>query len=255
MAHNASHTGFGIRKSGILIGCITAVLSTIAIADVAVTVGSSGYNDFFKRCDIKIETQRDAGIADTTVIYRVLGGAKGAQMCARQDNGGGCRGELEDYTCEDVTGIDVYAVTCEDADGALTNCGAISASAGDGLSVPVNLLRPAAPADTTIYAMLGGFDDFFDRCGFGLMYSSKPEVKKVELDFNVAHSGGVAECSFSLNGHGGTGSSCFDEDEFTCDAVEALNVTRMSCHDDAGETDCGSVGFSAAEPGLIKDSR
>ena len=248
------HSGV-VMIRGFFVACLVAAFSTVAVADVAIKVSSGGYNDFFKRCDIEVETERDAGMADATVIYRVLGGDKGAQICARQSNGGGCRGELENYNCEDVTGIDVYGVTCEDSNGAPTACGSVSASAGDGLSVPVKMLPAASPADTTIYTMIGGFDDFFDRCGMGFMFTSKPEITHVDLEFNVSHSGGVAECNYNLAGHGGTGSSCFGEEEFTCDAVDALNITKITCQDEAGEADCGSVSLSAAEAGLIRDAR
>jgi hypothetical protein len=107
----------------------------------------------------------------------------------------------------------------------------------------------------TIYATLGGRDDFFDRCGIGSMFSGQPDIGQLDLEIDVAHSGGVAKCSFNLFGHGGTGISCPGEEEFTCEAVQSLSVTNVTCHDDAGETECGSVGFSAAESGLISDIR
>lgn len=255
MAFYAAISGFNAKKWGACIGFIAAVCSASARADVAVTIDAEGYNEFFKRCDITVETQRDANIGETTVFYRSKGGEKGIQICARQDNGGGCRGELEKHTCEDITDIEVYGVSCEDTDGALVDCGAVSVKAGEGLSAQLKLLPPAAPSDMTIYATLGGFDDFFDRCGIGFMLSGQPDIGRVDLEFDVAHSGGVAECSFNLSGHGGTGISCLGEEEFTCEAVQSLNVTKVTCHDDVGETECGSVGFSTAESGLITDIR
>ena len=242
-------------KRGFLFASLLSAISAAAAADVTVTVNSEGYNDFFKRCDITVKTERDAGLADATVIYRILGGDKGVQMCARLSNSGGCRGELEEHDCDDVTGVDIYGVTCEAADGSNTDCGAVTVKAGDSLSVPVNVLPPAAPADTTVYALIGGFDDFFDRCGMGFMFTSKPEITHVDLEFNVSHSGGVAECNYNLANHYGTGSSCLGEEEFTCDAVDALNITKITCQDEAGEADCGTINFSSAEAGLIRDAR
>jgi hypothetical protein len=236
--------------------CLAAATFTTAVsADVAVTIRAEGYDDFFKRCKLDIGMQRSDNITESMIVYRIAAGDKGALMCTKEDYSSGCNGELENYTCEDVTGIDVYGAVCLDGNGARTDCGKVTAKKGGGLSAPVRMLPDPPAADTVVFGSLSGYDDFFDRCDMAFMYTSDPSVRRVDLELEVTHSGGKAECSWNFSAQGSSGSSCLGKDDFSCDAVSQITVKTVSCHANDEEVDCGSVAFSSAESGLLVDGR
>lgn len=237
-------------------GCVAiATFATAAFADVTVVVSSGGYDDFFERCKLDIEMQRSGAVADSTVIYRLAAGEKGASMCAKEDYSSGCNGELEKYTCEEVTGIDVYGMVCVDSNGARVDCGKISAKKGSGMSAPVNLVPNMPKADTVLFGSLAGYDDFFDRCDLAFMFSADPSIRRMDLELEVAHSGGTAQCGWNFSTQGSSGSGCTGESEFQCDAVSQIVIKKLSCHDNDNELDCGSIAFGSAEAGLLVDGR
>lgn len=156
--------------------CVAAATFTRAVsADVAVTIGAEGYDDFFKRCKLDIGMRRSDNIAESMIVYRIAAGDKGALMCTKEDYSSGCNGELENYTCDDVTDIDVYGAVCLDGNGARTDCGKVTAKKGGGLSAPVRMLPDPPAADTVVFGSLSGYDDLFRSLRDGLHVHERSE--------------------------------------------------------------------------------
>lgn len=238
--------------------CIaSSCVATAAISDVTVTVGIKGYNDFFKRCDLEIDAQAGGSVARASVIYRVLAGPAAGAMCEKAPNESGCRSS-DDFkpACEDISGVDVYHVKCSAENGAIIPCGKVSAKAGKGMSAPVSALpAPASVEGTLIFASLLGGPDYSDRCAVGMTYAARPEIDTVKVEYDIPVGADTARCSLNMGGMGGTGLSCLGADDFACDAVTKVNITKVICQSAGAETDCGPISLHAAEPGVFTDSR
>ncbi|MEM0987384.1 MAG: hypothetical protein AAGK00_00785 [Pseudomonadota bacterium] len=225
-----------------------------ALADVTVSIGSDGYNDFFDRCDIALSHQGYDG--DVGVIFRVIAGDKGRAICQSLDNSMTCRDSDDlEYTCEDISLIDVLDVSCA-RDGVMESCGPVSVTLGEGLSIPLTPFPGlgTATADVRVYGTVLGYDDFFEDCEMGFSYAGPPEVEVVEVRYDVNVPGGTASCVSSLSGAHGTGRSCSGGQEFQCDAVTSVVITEMTCSNDGNNIDCGEITFSTLDP-LFSDGR
>ena len=241
-----------------LLTCIALLFSGAASADVTLTVSSDGYSDFFKRCDVGFSHDGDAAVSEVGITYHVLAGAKGKMICQRTDNGRGCR-ETEglEFTCEDMTRIDVLDVACKGADGSATACGAVSVEAGEGISVPVEaaFMSESADTGTRIFATVLGYDDFFEDCEMGFAYQPLDRFDHVEIGYRVLAGAEPVNCTSTLSGFGGTGRSCASQQDYTCDQVTGVEITEVTCKKDDAEQDCGPVELRAIEKDLFKDAR
>lgn len=242
-----------IRRA--VLAAITAIFATHAAADMTLKIGIDEYDDFFKRCDLSF-TPSGADTDYVSVVYRVLVGDKGAAICHHEASSHACRDadDLE-YTCEEITRIDVFEASCNDGRDAY-DCGKVTVEP-DGLSIPVEAaFASGGDADTTrVYATVLGYDDFFDDCEMGFVYTARPEIKSVSLDYDVQVEGGPASCNTTLSGSGGTSRSCSGGIDYTCEAVSGVHITAVTCEDEDGETDCGPVELHAIEQGYFKDTR
>ena len=234
----------------------TAMASSAAVADVTITVGSDGYDDFFKRCDISVNPDGDP--APSMVTYFVDVGDKGVSLCQETRNGSACR-ETDDieYTCDDVRGVEVIGVTCRGDDGRTIPCGTISAKADASVAVPVTGRSDGGGSSdgVEIYATILGYDDFFDRCEIGTSYAADAHVDKVEMVFETTVAKGISTASVTLSGSGGTGASFSGVDEYTCADVQSVKMTSLTCFSDDAEIDCGTVRLQTVGTDLITDGR
>ena len=241
-----------------LLTCAALLFGSQAFGDVTLTVSSEGYDDFFKHCDIDFSHDQGDAISALEVTYHVLAGTKGKKICQQVENGFGCR-ESDDleYTCEDVSRIDVLDVICKDAGGAPTPCGTVAVQAGEGISVPVEAaaMSPDVDNDLRIFATVLGFDDFFDDCEMGFSYQPMSRFDHVEVGYEVMLQDEAISCTASLSRHSGTGRSCASMTDYTCDQVTGVEITEVTCEMDDAEQDCGAVELRAIEKGFFKDAR
>ena len=242
----------------ILFSCAALLFSGAASADVTLTVSSGGYNDFFMRCDIAFAHDGGDAISELEITYHLLVGDRGKMICQKLDSSGGCR-ETEDqeFTCEDMTRIDVLDVTCRGADGNAAACGSVAVQAGEGISVPVEAAFMAEGADTStrIFATVLGYDDFFEDCEMGFAYQPLDRFDHVEIGYEVLAGGEPVNCTSTLSSYSGTGRSCSSQQDYTCDQVTQVRIQEITCKKDDAEQDCGPVEIRAIEKDLFEDAR
>lgn len=245
--------------------CMRACLPTIviaclgagsALADASVTVDVKGYNDFFDRCDLDFATKAPGG-GEATVYYRILAGAKGGAVCEKAPYSSGCRSSDDlEYTCEDVSAVDVLHVQCTSDDGTPTPCGKVKAKAGKDMRAPVSSPPGAAAADgLRILATILGGRNYTGNCALGITYSGPKAIELVEMTYEVPVGGQTDRCTLNMGRTMSTGLSCLGADDYACNAVNKVNITGISCRTADGEADCGKVTIQAAEQGVFVDAR
>lgn len=232
----------------------SAAMTLTATADVEVTISSDGYDDFFNRCDLAFEHTGHDG--DIWVTYRIVAGDKGAAICQDKRNTFGCR-EADDleYTCEDITRFDVFDVTCIEGD-TTADCGAVTVIPGDGLPVPP-IPYPGLGSSSKgvkVFGTVLGYDDFFEDCEMGFSYAADPSIDQVEIRYDIAAAGGESSCTTTLSSHSGTGRGCNGGLDYTCDQVEQVSITEITCESDDVEVDCSDATFGTFDA-LMKDAR
>ncbi|MEM1297688.1 MAG: hypothetical protein AAGH68_00315 [Pseudomonadota bacterium] len=234
---------------------IACLLTGAAFADTSVKVGIKGYNDFFDRCDLAVETQTTA--KEATLYYRILAGAKGGAICEQAPYSSGCRSTDDfEYTCEDISRIDVLHVKCEGEDGGLASCGKVSVGKGDGMKAPLEVQKIKVQTDgLKLFASLLGGPNYSGGCAMGITYSARPGIDIVKMTYEVPVAGQTDECSLSMGGTMSTGLSCLGADNYSCDAVKKVNITSITCETDGSETDCGTVSIDALEKDVFVDAR
>lgn len=234
---------------------IACLLTGAAFADTSVKVGIKGYNDFFDRCDLAIETESSA--KEATLYYRILAGAKGGAICEQAPYSSGCRStdDLE-YTCEDVSRIDVLHVKCEGEDGGLASCGKVSVGKGGGMTAPLEVQKIEPQTEgLKLFATLLGGPNYSGGCAMGITYAARPKIGMVKVTYEVPVGGQTDECSLSMGGTMSTGLSCLGADDYSCAAVSKVNITSITCEADGEETDCGPVSIETLEKGMFVDAR
>lgn len=233
----------------------TAMFGGTPLADTSVTVGIKGYNDFFDRCDLKVETESSA--REATLYYRILAGAKGGAICEQAPYSSGCRSSDDfEYTCEDVSKIDVLHVKCTGEDGGLTSCGRVSVAKGAGMTAPLSAKPVAAQTEgLKLFASLLGAPNYSGGCAMGITYAARPEIGMVKVSYEVPLGGQTDQCTLNMGGTMSTGLSCLGADDYSCDAVKTVNITGITCEVDGAETDCGPVSIEGLEEGVFVDAR
>lgn len=250
-----------MTKLAKFVGIATIIAAAPALADVTLTLNAKGYDDFFKRCDFKVNAETSADIDTAAVHFQVPIKGLGAEICRSIPNQRSCQ-DADDfnYTCEDMTSVDVLNVQCTSADGAEVPCGKLSIAPSQGTKAKLVLpdLTGTNDAATKIFPILAGNDDFFNSCKVGMGVSAPEGVTLTKVDYRVmVRDQGESRCTASVSNGIGTGIGCGSAEpmEFTCADVTQVFIDSVVCEDNDGQSlDCGNASLRTSNPDMFIDS-